>query len=296
MYTEHFGLTGKPFNLVPDPNFLYLSTNHKKALTMLEYGLMSNAGFTVVTGEIGAGKTTLIRVLLSKIDRNCVIGLINNTHEAFGELMVWVLDALEIESKATDNAGRYRDYIDFVVEQHAQGRTVVLIVDEAQNLSVQALEELRLLSNVNIDSDIFLQLVLSGQPELVEKLNRPELVQFAQRIGVEYHLKALSYPETQNYIEYRLQIAGAKHKIFTNEACAMIYCYSEGIPRRINTLCDFAMVYAFADDRFEVDVELLTEMIRDKKATRIVRERQSDNPEVQRVKEWLLEQHNINLI
>jgi len=295
MYTEHFGLTHKPFNLVPDPQFLYMSPNHKKALTMLEYGLMSHAGFTVVTGEIGAGKTTLIRALLGKIDDDCVIGLINNTHESFGELMVWVLDSLEIESSATDNAGRYRDYINFVVEQHAQGRRVVLIVDEAQNLSVQALEELRLLSNVNIDSDIFLQLVLTGQPELIEKLNRPELVQFAQRIGVEFHLKALSYPETQNYIEYRLEVAGAKHKIFSNEACAVIYCYSEGIPRRINNLCDFALVYAFADDKKEIDVALIQDMMRDKKSSRIVETKASENPDVKRVKSWLLEQHNIQI-
>jgi len=296
MYTEHFGLTHKPFNLVPDPQFLYMSPNHKKALTMLEYGLMSHAGFTVVTGEIGAGKTTLIRALLGKIDDDCVIGLINNTHESFGELMVWVLDSLEIESSATDNAGRYRDYINFVVEQHAQGRRVVLIVDEAQNLSVQALEELRLLSNVNIDSDIFLQLVLTGQPELIEKLNRPELVQFAQRIGVEFHLKALSYPETQNYIEYRLEVAGAKHKIFSNEACAVIYCYSEGIPRRINNLCDFALVYAFADDKTEIDVALIQDMMRDKKSSRIVETKASENPDVKRVKSWLLEQHNIQIV
>ncbi|WP_292749956.1 ExeA family protein [Methylophaga sp. UBA3593] len=296
MYTEHFGLTHKPFNLVPDPQFLYMSPNHKKALTMLEYGLMSHAGFTVVTGEIGAGKTTLIRALLGKIDDDCVIGLINNTHESFGELMVWVLDSLEIESSATDNAGRYRDYINFVVEQHAQGRRVVLIVDEAQNLSVQALEELRLLSNVNIDSDIFLQLVLTGQPELIEKLNRPELVQFAQRIGVEFHLKALSYPETQNYIEYRLEVAGAKHKIFSNEACAVIYCYSEGIPRRINNLCDFALVYAFADDKKEIDVALIQDMMRDKKSSRIVEAKASENPDVKRVKSWLLEQHNIQIV
>lgn len=296
MYTEHFGLTHKPFNLVPDPTFLYLSPNHKKALTMLEYGLMSHAGFTVVTGEIGAGKTTLIRALLSKIDDDCALGLINNTHESFGELMTWVLDALEIESTATDNAGRYRDYINFVVEQHAQGRRVVLIVDEAQNLSVQALEELRLLSNVNIDSDIFLQLVLTGQPELIEKLNQPELVQFAQRIGVEFHLKALSYPETQNYIEYRLEVAGAKRKIFSNEACAAIYCYSEGIPRRINNLCDFAMVYAYADGKDEIDVALIQEMIRDKKSSRIVESKASENPDVKRVKSWLLEQHNIQLV
>lgn len=295
MYTEHFGLTSKPFNLVPDPTFLYLSPNHKKALTMLEYGLMSHAGFTVVTGEIGAGKTTLIRALLSKIEDDCVIGLINNTHESFGELMTWVLDSLEIESTATDNAGRYRDYINFVVEQHAQGKRVVLIVDEAQNLSIQALEELRLLSNVNIDSDIFLQLVLTGQPELIDKLNLPELKQFAQRIGVEFHLKALSYPETQNYIEYRLQIAGAKNKIFTNEACAVIYCYSEGIPRRINNLCDFAMVYAFAEDKQEIDVPILLEMMRDKKSTRIVQSTFSDNADVKRVRGWLLEQHNIQL-
>ena len=296
MYTEHFGLKHKPFNLVPDPQFLYMSPNHKKALTMLEYGLMSHAGFTVVTGEIGAGKTTLIRALLGKIDDDCVIGLINNTHESFGELMVWVLDSLEIESSATDNAGRYRDYINFVVEQHAQGRRVVLIVDEAQNLSVQALEELRLLSNVNIDSDIFLQLVLTGQPELIEKLNRPELVQFAQRIGVEFHLKALSYPETQNYIEYRLEVAGAKHKIFSNEACAVIYCYSEGIPRRINNLCDFALVYAFADDKKEIDVALIQDMMRDKKSSRIVEAKASENPDVKRVKSWLLEQHNIQIV
>lgn len=295
MYTEHFGLTNKPFNLVPDPTFLYLSPNHKKALTMLEYGLMSHAGFTVVTGEIGAGKTTLIRALLSKIEDDCVIGLINNTHESFGELMTWVLDSLEIDSTATDNAGRYRDYINFVVEQHAQGKRVVLIVDEAQNLSIQALEELRLLSNVNIDSDIFLQLVLTGQPELIDKLNLPELKQFAQRIGVEFHLKALSYPETQNYIEYRLQIAGAKNKIFTNEACAVIYCYSEGIPRRINNLCDFAMVYAFAEDKQEIDVPILLEMMRDKKSTRIVQSTFSDNADVKRVRGWLLEQHNIQL-
>ncbi|MCC5796260.1 MAG: AAA family ATPase [Methylophaga sp.] len=295
MYLEHFGLSHKPFNLVPDPNFFYLSPNHKKALTMLEYGLMSHAGFTVVTGEIGAGKTTLIRTLLSKIDNDCVIGLINNTHESFGDLMGWVLDALEIESSATDNAGRYRDYINFVVEQHVTGRRVVLIVDEAQNLTVQALEELRLLSNVNIDSDIFLQLILTGQPELVDKLNKPELKQFAQRIGVEFHLQGLNYPETQKYIEYRLEKAGAKERIFSNEACAVIFCYSEGVPRRINNLCDFAMVYAFADDRTFIDAALVQEMIKDKQSSRVVYNALSDKPEVARVRKSLLEQFNIQL-
>ena len=295
MYTEHFGLTDKPFNLVPDPSYLYPSPNHKKALTMLEYGLVSHAGFTVVTGEIGAGKTTLLRALLNKIGDDCVIGLINNTHESFGELMIWVLDALEIESTAIDNAGRYRDYIDFVVEQHVSGRRVVLMVDEAQNLSVQSLEELRLLSNVNIDSDIFLQLILTGQPELIEKLNRPDMEQFAQRIGVEYHLKALNYPETQKYIQHRLNTAGATYPIFSYEACAVIYCHSEGIPRKINNLCDFAMVYAFADDKKTVEASTELEMMREKKATRVIKAVDKDNPEVTTVKEWLLEKYNIIL-
>ncbi|WP_417498675.1 ExeA family protein [Methylophaga sp.] len=296
MYTEHFGLNFKPFNLVPDPKFLYLSPVHKKALTMLEYGLMSQAGFTVVTGEIGAGKTTLIRSLLKQLDDEYLIGLINNTSESFGELMEWVLDALEIPSSATDNAGRYRDYVDFVIEQHAKGKKIVLIVDEAQNLSVKALEELRLLSNVNIDADIFMQLVLTGQPELSDKLNLPELEQFAQRIGVEYHLKALSYPETQKYIEHRMEIAGADHKIFTNEACAAIFCYSEGVPRRINNLCDFALVYAFADDSKEVNVNTVIDMIKDKRSSTIIKTKDSQNPDVKRVRSWLLELYNVHLV
>jgi general secretion pathway protein A len=296
MYLEHFGLKFKPFNLVPDPRFVYLSPYHKKALTMLEYGLMSQAGFTVVTGEIGAGKTTLIRTLLQNLDDEYVIGLINNTSESFGELMEWVLDALEIESSATENSGRYRDYVNYVVEQHAKGRKIVLIVDEAQNLSVKALEELRLLSNVNIDADIFMQLVLTGQPELIEKLNLPELEQFAQRIGVEYHLKALSYPETQKYIEHRMQIAGAERKIFSNEACAAIFCYSEGVPRRINNLCDFALVYAFADDLKEVNVNTVIDMIKDKRSSTIIKIKESQNPDVKRVRSWLLELYNIHLV
>ncbi|KKM68262.1 hypothetical protein LCGC14_1462650 [marine sediment metagenome] len=296
MYTEHFGLNFKPFNLVPDPKFLYLSPVHKKALTMLEYGLMSQAGFTVVTGEIGAGKTTLIRSLLKKLDDEYLIGLINNTSESFGELMEWVLDAFDIDSDATDNAGRYRDYVDYVIEQHAQGRKIVLIVDEAQNLSVKALEELRLLSNVNIDADIFMQLVLTGQPELSDKLNLPELEQFAQRIGVEYHLKALSYPETQKYIEHRMEIAGADHKIFTNEACAAIFCYSEGVPRRINNLADFALVYAFADDAKEVSVNTVLDMIKEKRSSTIIKTKESQNPDVKRVRSWLLELYNIHLV
>ncbi|MEW5009261.1 MAG: AAA family ATPase [Cycloclasticus sp.] len=295
MYTEHFGLNHKPFNQVPDPNFLYLSPNHKKALTMLEYGVVSHAGFTVVTGEIGAGKTTLIRALLKKMADDCVIGLINNTHESFGDLMGWVLDALDIESSATDNAGRYRDYINFVVQRHAEGKRVVLIIDEAQNLSVKSLEELRLLSNVNIDSDIFLQLILTGQPELIDKLNMPELEQFAQRIGVEFHLKALSFEETEKYIVHRLQKSGVTAPIFSHEACAAIFCYSGGVPRKINNLCDFAMVYAFADDMKSIKINTILCMMEDKKASSVIKATEKENPQVDAVSAMLKDKYNVVL-
>jgi len=295
MYTEHFGLHHKPFNLVPDPDFLYLSPNHRKALTLLEYGLMSHAGFTVITGEIGAGKTTLIRALLRKIGDDVVIGIINNTHESFGELMTWVLDSLEIESESIDNAGRYRDYINFVVEQHAQGKRVVLIVDEAQNLSIQALEELRLLSNVNIDSEIFFQLVLTGQPELIKNLNKPELVQFAQRIGVEFHLNALSFSETKKYIHYRLEKAGATKKLFSDVACAIIYCYSQGIPRKINNLADLALLYAFSDNKKTVRVKTVLTMIHEKKSSQIIKASEIKTLEVEKMEECLRDKYNITL-
>jgi len=295
MYTEHFGLNHKPFNQVPDPHFLYLSPHHKKALTLLEYGVVSHAGFTVVTGEIGAGKTTLIRALLKKIDDDCVIGLINNTHASFGGLMEWVLDALDIESSASDNAGRYRDYINFVIEQYAEDKRVILIIDEAQNLSVEALEELRLLSNVNIDADIFMQLILTGQPELIDKLNEPELEQFAQRIGVEFHLNSLDYRQTEKYITHRLKTAGATHPIFTHEACAAIFCYSEGVPRRINNLCDFALVYAFADDLETIKINTVLSMMKDKKTSRIIKPSGKPNPQVDSVRNLLKDKYNIVL-
>jgi type II secretory pathway predicted ATPase ExeA len=209
--------------------------------------------------------------------------------------MEWVLDALDIASESSDNAGRYRDYINFVVEKHAQGKRVVLIIDEAQNLSVKALEELRLLSNVNIDTDIFLQLILTGQPELIDKLNEPELEQFAQRIGVEFHLKALDYLQTEKYIVHRLKTAGATHHIFTHEACAAIFCYSEGVPRRINNLCDFALVYAFADDVETIKINTVLSMMKDKQRSRIIKPSGKPNPQVDSVKRLLKEKYDIVL-
>jgi type II secretory pathway predicted ATPase ExeA len=158
MYTKFYGLTKKPFSLIPDPSFLYLSAKHKKALTTLQYGLVSQAGFTVITGEIGSGKTTLVRSLLEEIKAQCEVGLITNTHSAFGDLLTWVLAAFNIESPAVNKAERYRAFVDFITEKSNAGTRVVLIVDEAQNMDIQTLEELRLLSNINTHQEIMLAL------------------------------------------------------------------------------------------------------------------------------------------
>ena len=261
MYTKFFGLTKKPFSLIPDPSFLYLSSKHKKSLTTLQYGLVSQAGFTVVTGEIGSGKTTLVRSLLDQLRADCEVGLITNTHSAFGDLLTWVLAAFKIESTASNKAERYQAFVDFITEKSENKKRVVLIADEAQNMDIQTLEELRLLSNINVDQSIMLQLVLVGQPELVEKLNRPELVQFSQRISIEYHLLPLSYKETEQYIHYRLKVAGSEDIIFHPSACAALHYYSGGIPRLINNLGDLALVFAFAADKKKINWKIIVDVI-----------------------------------
>lgn len=264
MYKQFFGLTKKPFSLIPDPSLLYLSTKHKKALTALQYGLVSHAGFTVMTGEIGSGKTTLIRFLLDKIQDQCEIGLITNTHSAFGDLLTWILAAFNIKSDAKNKAERYQVFVDFITTVSANKKRVVLIVDEAQNMDIQTLEELRLLSNVNTQQDIMLQLVLVGQPELVDKLNQPELLQFSQRISIEYHLKPLNFEETEQYIHYRLRAAGSDNIIFQHSACAALYYYSSGTPRLINNLADLALVFAFAADKKKISWKIIVDVINER--------------------------------
>lgn len=265
MYNEFFGFKKKPFSLVSEPEFLYFSPIHKKAWTVLQYGLIVQAGFTVITGEIGAGKTTLIRKALTTLDDKCEVGLITNTHSAFGDLLTWVLAAFRINSKAQDKAGRYQSLMEFLTRQHQRRRRVILIVDEAQNMDLQTLEELRLLSNINISQDVMIQLVLVGQPELVTKLNSPELVQFAQRISVEYHIKALDFEQTLQYINHRLVVAGCRKEIFEKLAYAAIYYYSGGIPRLINNICDLSLVFAFAEGQHYVDLTTVQEVIKEKK-------------------------------
>lgn len=279
MYTKFFGLKKKPFSLIPDPEFLFLSTKHRKALSTLQYGLMSHAGFTVITGEIGSGKTTLIRSMLGKIKDQCTVGVITNTHSAFGDLLTWVLAAFNIQHETQNKAERYQLFVNFINEQSEKKQRVVLIVDEAQNMEIDTLEELRLLSNINVNQDIMLQLILIGQPELVDKLNEPQLVQFAQRISIEYHLTPLNFEETELYIQHRLQVAGSQTEIFKNSACAAVFYYTAGIPRLINNICDLAMVFAFANDAKEIGWKTIVEVINERKTGGIKRFKGKHCPE-----------------
>ena len=264
MYESFYGLKEKPFSMLPDPGFLYLSKKHQKALTLFEYGLMNHAGFCVISGEIGSGKTTILRKLLENMNRKIAVGMITNTHKGFGDLLDWVLSAFGIHEKGLNEVEKHQRFMDFLVEQYAAKKTTLLIVDEAQNMAADKLEELRMLSNINADKDQVLQIILAGQPELKETLGLPELKQFVQRIAVDYHLGSLDQEDTRGYIAHRLSVAGAESSIFTEEACDLIYKYSGGIPRLINLLCDTAMVYGFADQQSIIDEDLVVEMIQER--------------------------------
>jgi type II secretory pathway predicted ATPase ExeA len=261
MYESFYGLKTKPFSMLPDPDFLYLGKKHRVALTLLEYALMNNAGFCVITGEIGAGKTTLLRKLLDSIEENITIGMITNTHQSFGELLDWVLSAFGIHQSGLSKVEMHQRFVDFLLEQYAKNKTTLLIVDEAQNMPATTLEELRMLSNINSEKDLVLQIILAGQPDLRDTLRKPELKQFAQRISVDFHLDALNLVETCHYIQHRLVTAGATNDIFTPEACRLIGEYSGGVPRLINLLCDTALVYGFADQAETIDAELIEELV-----------------------------------
>jgi general secretion pathway protein A len=264
MYETFFGLTERPFSLRPDPAFLYLSHQHSLALSMLEFSLTGQAGFVVVTGEIGSGKTTLIRHFLRQSDRSTTIGFISNTHAGMGDILQWVLQALNIETTLPNRPAGHQALLKYLAQQAIAGRQVVLIVDEAQNLSIAALEELRLLSNIDLDKDNTLQIALVGQPELLEKLQRPELRQFAQRISVHYHLMPLTYLESCGYIRHRLSVAGAKREIFDGQATGAIYYFSSGVPRVMNSICDMAMVYGYAAGRACIGLDLVLAVVRDR--------------------------------
>jgi len=262
MYESFFGLSATPFSLLPDANFLFFSKHHKRVANLLEYGTIMQSGFMVITGEVGAGKTTIISHFLKNIGPNVSVGVITNPSNSFGSLFGWIAAAFDIEAEK-DEIKIYNAFIEYLLAQYAKGKRTVLIVDEAQNMTVQMLEDLRMLSNVNSARDLLLQIVLVGQPELLATLKRNDLRQFIQRISVHCHLTALTAEETALYIRHRLSVVGGKPELFDDEACAAIHYFAYGVPRLINLLCDHTLMYAFAEDEKQITFDTVFEVVSD---------------------------------
>lgn len=261
MYESFYDLKTRPFLTVPNPDFLFWSENHSLAFTMLRYGLLTRAPITVISGEIGSGKTTLLRQLMREIPADLVVGLCSNVQAGRGELLEWVMMALDQPVSGEPYVTLFRRFQEFVIDCYAQGKRVVLVFDEAQNLGAETLEEVRMLSNINTDGDELLQIVLVGQPQLRDLLNKPEMVQFAQRISADFHLEALQRDEVEAYIEQRLKVAGASWRIFPKETCALIHKATRGVPRLINVLADLCLVYGFAAESKIVHEGILREFL-----------------------------------
>lgn len=264
LYNDHFGFWERPFSLSPDPDFLFWSAAHKDAFAVLEYGLMSRAPLTVVTGEVGTGKTTLIQALLRRTAADLTIGLISNAQGNRGDLLRWMLNSLNVAcNPQADYVMLFQQFQDFVLAEYAAGRHVVLIVDEAQNLGTDTLEELRMLTNINSGKDELLQIVLVGQPELRDLICQPQLRQFAQRVTAVYHLNPMDLATARAYIRHRLQHAGGTGNEITPKAVEAIHAEAKGIPRVINKVCDLALLYAATAELRCVDIDIMQELIGD---------------------------------
>ena len=265
MYESFYGLKEKPFNLLPDPDYLYMSSGHENIFTHLEYAIAENKGFVVITGEVGSGKTTLINYLISKSLMGVEVGLINNTYIAPNQVIKSICREFELDSDGLDRDEMLDRFHEFLIDNYARKKRVILIFDEAQNLSIKTLEEIRMLSNLEAEKHHLIQIILSGQPELRAKLQDKRLKQFVQRITVYCHLSGLSKAEVHKYIKYRLSVGGAKSDdIFVDAAISLIASYSKGIPRVINLVCDAALVYGYADNKTKISKAIIDEVIRER--------------------------------
>ena len=264
LYNAHFGFRERPFSLSPDPEFLFWSKAHNRAFSVLEYGLVTHAPLTVITGEVGTGKTTLIQALLRRVDQDTTLGLISNAQGDRGDLIRWVLNALDVKlPEASDYVSLFQHFQNFVIEEYSAGRRVVLVIDEAQNLGAEMLEELRMLTNINSGKDELLQIILSGQPELRALITRPELRQFAQRVTATYHIDPFTRATTQEYIHHRLRHVGGTGEEIEPLAIRHIHDHTDGIPRMINKLCDLALVYAATEGQERVTPATIREVFKD---------------------------------
>lgn len=259
MYLEHFGLTESPFSIAPDPRYLYMSERHREALAHLIYGLNSDGAFILLTGDVGTGKTTVSRCLLEQIPENTNLALVLNPKVSVIELLQTICDELRIQyDDGEDSVKTYVDYINrFLLGSHAQGKKTVVLIEEAQNLDLDVLEQLRLLTNLETNERKLLQIILLGQPELQDVLAKPELSQLAQRITARYHLKPLNEKELTYYLGHRLSVAGCRQILFPLPVVRYLYQLTGGIPRLINVLCDRALLGCYVQNKSQVDKQTL---------------------------------------
>ncbi|HEX2768055.1 MAG TPA: XrtA/PEP-CTERM system-associated ATPase [Geobacteraceae bacterium] len=265
MYESFFNLKSKPFDLLPNPEFLFPSKSHKRAMTYLDYGIRERTGFILLTGEVGSGKTTIIRDLINKRHERVILSKIFNTRvDDFDQLIAMVNEDFNLPIEGKDKIALLRDLNDFLIDQYARGNKPTLIIDEAQNLTPQILEEIRMLSNLETDDAKLLQIILVGQPELRKTLAMPSLLQLRQRISIYSHIHPLSRQEVEEYILHRMGVAGNREAVrFSGESIDIIFTYSRGIPRLINIICDFLMISAFAEERTDIDKEMVQDIIGD---------------------------------
>jgi type II secretory pathway predicted ATPase ExeA len=271
LYQDHFGLTQEPFNITPDPAFLYLSASHREALAQLSYGINARKGFVVLTGEVGTGKTTMIQALLNDLNATTEIALIFGTITSPLDLLRYVCEEFRlVDPKQPQH--QMHDYLvllnEFLLEKYRRKNNCALIIDEAQNLTVSVLESIRLLSNFETPKDKLLQIVLVGQPELAARLNTPEMRQLKQRVTLRHHLRPLSSDECQDYISNRIRFAGGNSTIFSADALERIFAYAGGVPRLVNVLCDNAMLTGYALGTKQIDCAIIEEVAADLCLTR----------------------------
>ena len=264
MYLKHFNLTERPFSIAPDPRFLYMSVRHKEALAHLLYGMGEGGGFVQLTGEVGTGKTTICRCLLEQVPENVDLAVVLNPKVTAIELIATVCDELGVEYPHEHSIKTLIDVLnEYLLEAYTRGRRTVLIIDDAQNLDAEVLEQVRLLTNLETSTQKLLQIVLIGQPELRSLLASDEMRQLSQRITARYHLEPISREETEAYIRHRLQICCSSRNIYSRRAINRIHKLSGGIPRLINVLCDRAMLGAYVEGKSQVDLKVLKKAARE---------------------------------
>jgi len=261
MYTNFFQLNKKPFDLVPNPEFLYPSRSHKRALTFLNYGIQENAGFILLTGEVGSGKTTLMRNMIKDYDVNVNYAYIFHTKVDTEQLLMMINNEFGLDVDGKSKGHLLRDLNDYLIKQFADGRRSVIVIDEAQNLSNEVLEEVRMLSNLETNDTKIVQIILTGQPELKTALSIPELRQLRQRISISCHIYPLTRAETEEYILHRLEIAGNREAVrFSDEILELIHEFSRGIPRLINIICDLLMVTLCVEGTRDPSADMVKEI------------------------------------